>query len=70
VARLFARAGRVRYAWRPAATRTGVRESVAAARPPAQIDGAIGALVFERAKERMQNSERAKNAALPLNQTE
>jgi hypothetical protein len=27
-------------------------------------------LVFERPTERMQNSERAKNAALPLNQTE
>ena len=40
-ARLFAWAGRVRYAWRPAATRTGVRKPVAAARPPARIYGAI-----------------------------
>jgi len=40
-ARLFAWAGRVRYAWRPAATRTMVRETVAAARQPTRIDGAI-----------------------------
>ena len=30
-----AAAGRVRYAWRPAATRAGARKAVAAARPPA-----------------------------------
>jgi len=40
-ARLFAWAGRVRYAWRPAATRTGVRKAVAAARQPMRIDGAM-----------------------------
>jgi len=39
-ARLFARAGRVRYAWRPAATRAGGSKPVAAARPPARMDGA------------------------------
>jgi len=38
--RLFMRAGPVRYAWRPAATRTRVRKSVAAADPPAKTDGA------------------------------
>ena len=31
----------VRYAWRPAATRTMVRETVAAARQPTRIYGAI-----------------------------
>jgi len=40
-ARLFAWAGRVRYAWRPAATRTVVRQAVAAARQPMRIDGAM-----------------------------
>ncbi len=45
LARLFAGARRVRYAWRPAATRTGVRKSVAAARPPLRIDGAGEVLV-------------------------
>jgi hypothetical protein len=40
-ARLFARAGRVRYAWRPAATPTVVRETVAAAHQPTRIYGAI-----------------------------
>src|ERR1035437_4531876 len=40
-ARLFARAGRVRYAWRPAATRTVVRETVAPAHQPTRIYGAI-----------------------------
>ena len=34
-------ARRVRYAWRPTATRVGARRPVAAARPPARIHGAI-----------------------------
>ena len=33
--------GRVRYALRPAARRAGARKLLAAARPPARIDGAI-----------------------------
>jgi len=37
LARLFAGAGRVRYAWRPAATRAGGSELVATARPPLRI---------------------------------
>ena len=49
LARLFAGARRVRYAWRPAATRTGVRKSVAAARPPPRIDGAGEVLGIGRA---------------------
>jgi hypothetical protein len=36
-ARLFAGARRVRYAWRPAGPRTGVRESVPAARRPLRM---------------------------------
>jgi prepilin-type N-terminal cleavage/methylation domain-containing protein len=36
-ARLFAGARRVRYAWRPAGPRTGVRESVPAARRPPRM---------------------------------
>jgi hypothetical protein len=43
-ARLFAWAGRVRYAWRPAATRTVVRKAVAAARQPMRIDGAMSSI--------------------------
>jgi hypothetical protein len=39
-ARLCSWAGRVRYAWRPAARRTGVRVPFAAARPPTSTDGA------------------------------
>ncbi len=43
LARLFAGARRVRYAWRPAATRTGVRPTVAAARPaPANDTARLG----------------------------
>jgi hypothetical protein len=33
--------GRVRYAWRPVATRAVARQLVATARPPARIDGAV-----------------------------
>ena len=45
--RLFLWAERVRDAWRPAATRTGVRESVAAARQPTRIDGVTAAYFSE-----------------------
>jgi len=37
LARLFAGAGRGRYAWRPVATRAGGSKLVAAARPPRRI---------------------------------
>jgi hypothetical protein len=41
LARLFMRAGPIHYAWRPATTRTGVRESDAAADPPVKTNGGI-----------------------------
>ena len=44
-ARLFSWAWPVRGAWRPAATRTGGSQSVAAAGPPTKIDGAAARLV-------------------------
>jgi hypothetical protein len=55
LSRLFLRAWQVRYAWRPAATRTKVRETVAAACPPAKTDGAVTSKAVEKTMNTVEN---------------
>ncbi len=79
LARLFARAGRVRYAWRPAGTRTGgsgVRSRRSPARTNRRRDYVRRVRKTPRAprvsadRQNIQNNDEARNAVLPLNQIE